>query len=251
MTLARRATLSIFALALFGAGCDEGPLDAIAIAPTSLTTGLIAHYTFDETSGAVIDHSGNKRDGTLTDGSFVADGAFGSALHLSGSGYVAVANFPDAPETFTVSAWLRWGGAPLDNGYQTILGTELVFRGGWEINVYEPASAPGVHFGYANPDAKTYVHYECFCISPNQWMHVAAVVDSVANTFTAYINGNLAYAAPAEHAILPGDSTLFIGRWSGSGRFFVGDIDDVTIYGRALAADEVGELFRRPAPDLP
>jgi hypothetical protein len=39
-----------------------------------------------------------------------------------------------------------------------------------------------------------------------------------------------------------------MGRWSGTGRPFVGSLDDVAIYGRALSATEVAELNRLPAP---
>ncbi|MDP9000533.1 MAG: hypothetical protein M3O46_10525, partial [Myxococcota bacterium] len=53
--------------------CTGGPIDAIGLG--DLTRGLIAHYTFDEGAGTVVvDHSGNKRDGALTNGTWIADG---------------------------------------------------------------------------------------------------------------------------------------------------------------------------------
>jgi len=47
--------------------------------------------------------------------------------------------------------------------------------------------------------------------------------------------------------IRPG-STLYLGTWSDGGRYFVGDLDDIVIYGRALTPTEISALYAQPAP---
>jgi hypothetical protein len=42
-----------------------------------------------------------------------------------------------------------------------------------------------------------------------------------------------------------------LGTWSQGGRYFVGDLDDIVIYQRALTAAEVVSLYTQPAPSVP
>jgi hypothetical protein len=78
-----------------------------------------------------------------------------------------------------------------------------------------------------------------------------AVVDSDAMKIQFYENGVLSIENPITSLIRPGNSTLFLGTWSGGWRYFVGDMDDIVIYGRALTQTEVGTLYTQPAPATP
>ncbi len=264
--MSRDASLAMLlgALALCASACTEGRLDAIDLSPdaltTDLTTDLMAHYTFDEGSGTtVIDHSGNERNGTLTGGTWlINEGKFGGALHLDGSSYVTVSNFPNAPPSFTVSAWARtatW----YEGGLETLVSTEAVFEGGWEINVENnsPDASTGFQSAYWDPGVEAgkypYTLADCpACLPHNIWTHVAFVVDASTHTLTMYINGEVwGSPSPAPDSILPGTPQLFIGRWSLTNRLLIGDIDDLAIYGRALVQDDIQALQRAPAPDVP
>jgi hypothetical protein len=74
------------------------------------------------------------------------------------------------------------------------------------------------------------------------------VVNGAANVLSFYVDDMLVQSDPLPAPILPGSSTLYMGKWMGSGRLFSGSIDDVAIYGRALSAAEVAELNVRPPP---
>ncbi|HZU83992.1 MAG TPA: LamG domain-containing protein [Polyangiaceae bacterium] len=240
-------------------GCDSHPLDVLG--PSPLSYLLMAHYTFDEDGGATVhDHSGNGHDGVLSGGAFVPDGRFGGALRLGGNldggvgDYVVVDPFPDAPRSFSVSAWVRWNGQPDD--FETVLSKEAVFDGGWQLNLETDAGAGagaaiGSHFAFWDPqagDGGAYVLVRA-PVTRGAWTHLVAVLDGDVHTLSIYVGGQLAQRIPADHPISPGTSALWIGRWAGARRFLAGDLDDVALYGRALSSTEVLELEQHPPPD--
>jgi hypothetical protein len=250
-----RAWVALVLLGLCGA-CTPGRLDAIG-------TGLIAHYTFDEGSGTVVvDHSGNGRNGTLFGGTWLPDGGkFGGALHFDGTTYVTVDTFPDAPSSFTVSTWVRVAGFAPDSGLETVTSTEVVFdadttgvtaAAGWELNIDGPLDA-GAYFQAAFWDriAGQYTYSNCTCLPLGVWTQFAFVVDGIAHTMTTYVNGQPSSVVAAPDSITPGTPSLNMGRWSIPGRMLVGDLDDLNVYGQALAADQIMSLYQAPPPDVP
>lgn len=248
-----RARLGLVCVLGLLSSCTKGSVDAIELEPTSLSSGLMAHYTFDEDAGAaVVDHSGNKRDGVLSGGQWIKDGVFAGALHMaSTSNDKADVNlFPDAPEAFTVSAWAR-ASAPAMDEEDALLSNENVFKGGWELHFKRHVTGLGVHVGYWDTVAMAYVYSECYCLAYDRWTHLAFVQDSVAATLTVYVDAVAVASAPAPTPIAPGDPQLHIGHWQGNGRYLDGDLDDVAIYGRALSADEIQKLNGAPAPVQP
>jgi hypothetical protein len=76
-----------FYLLLF-TGCGPTHIDAVGITPTTLGTGLMAHWTFDQTEGTILDDdSGNRRTGTVAGATWVKDGKFDGALHFQRGGF--------------------------------------------------------------------------------------------------------------------------------------------------------------------
>ena len=241
-----------------------GPDPMVVVTPNPLTNSLVAHYRLDEDGGTIVhDTSGNKRDGILTLGGgmwLLEGGVLGGALHFSGNDFMTVDNFPNATPDFTVSAWVRLAVPP--NGFGTLLSTETLYDGGWQFNLEPWDSGIAAHFAYwdsreggvqGDPQPPLTI-LRCSCIVPNQWMHLVSVVDNTAHTLSLYVDGTLA-GPPRQGvpAILPGAPSLYVGTWSGpnGGRFLVGDVDDVTIYGRVLQPSEVLALESSPPPDVP
>jgi len=245
-----RAAILPMLAALQGA-CTPGRLDAID--PPSTTVGLIAHYTFDEDGGTVVvDHSGNHHDGALFGGEWISGGRFGGALHFDGETYVTVDDFPDAPASFTVSTWVRVAGFADDAGLETVTSTEYVFDAGWQLNIAGPSDAsPYFQAAYWDRVASQYTYSDCVCLPENVWTHFAFVLDGNAHTLSTYVNGALDNLVSAPDPITPGTPALSMGRWSMPGRMLVGDLDDMNIYGRALAISEIQSLEQAPPPDVP
>jgi hypothetical protein len=237
-------------LGIFLLGCGPTYLDAAGLAPTTLSNGLVAHWTFDETDGTLLaDDSGNRRDGVVTGATFRNDGRFNGALHFLPGDSVTVERFPYATANWTFSAWLRIGEedvAPDDFG--SVINTEILPEGGWQLQTRSRSSGIFWSFAYWVGSGRGYGSYECRCFELERWSHVTVVVDATQNLLSFYVDGKLAESNPLPGPILPGTSDLFMGKWMGEGRLFSGSIDDVAIYDRALLAAEVAELDERPPP---
>ncbi len=234
-------------------GCGPGPLDVVDLASTTLTSGLVAHWTFDEPDGTILhDSSGNKRDGVVTGATWIHDGQFAGALHFQSGDQITVDRFPDATASWSVSLWAKVGSNELGAAIATAISTEIVFHGGWEINLEEGPSDQHLHFGYWTGPAETeYAFLDSYAWQPTRWSHITAVVDGPAARMALYLDGSIQAESPIARVITPGNANLLLGSWSGpEKRPFAGSIDDVAIYSRALTAREVIELQQHPAPEL-
>ena len=251
------ATLLTTALGL--ASCTAGPLEVV---DNTLLHGLVAHWSLDEAGGSVVnDDSGNRHHGMLTGATWVA-GHFGGALHFEQGNEVAVPAFPPATLNWTVALWVRPPVDTLGDSYITLISTELVFQGGWEMNAKFSATDRRYQFGYyLGPGDSDYFTQNCTCVVTQQWTHLAAVVDGAAQTIAFYRDGlpDGPVAMPPTGAtpgpIKPGNNILYLGRWQPpervvpvDARLFKGDLDDVAIYDRALTGDEISALARSAVP---
>jgi hypothetical protein len=251
----RAPCLAVLA-ALSLSACGTGPIDALGLVPGGLSDGLVAHWTFDEGSGtSVRDSSGNARDGTLNGStwSWVAAGRFGGALRLEQGDYVTVNDFPKATPGWTVSVWVQVGSMDVGIGEVTLISTEDVYKGGWEMNLTADSTHMEYHFGYwTGPNSSTYdAHYECLnCIHPDRWQQVTAVVDGAKGTLAFYLDAVLQARVHVPRTISPGVPTLYMGRWATSdpARLLAGSLDDIAIWNRALVSEEVALLHQAPAP---
>lgn len=249
-----RAVVCAAALAWL-AGCGAGPLDAVTIDPRSLAAGLVAHWSFDEGSGTVVgDRSGNGHDGQLTGGAWTTSGHFGGALTLSSGDHVTVPNFPQATPGWTVSVWTRTTAAQLAAGAaeegETILTTENVFEGGWQLHLDNRPGFERFDAAYwAGSSANDYVVVFCSCIEVERWIHLTAVFDADARQLTLHRDGVVVDRRTMPMPILPGDSTLYIGRWNQNVRFLSATVDDFAIWSRPLGAADIAIISQQPPPD--
>jgi hypothetical protein len=230
--------------------CGSAPIDAVALAPGSVARGLVAHWSLDEGAGtAVLDRSGNGHAGTLSGGSWVPRGRFGGALTLAPGDSVTVHEFPQATPSWTVSLWTYLTAADLGGQNETLLSTENVFAGGWQLHLDDRP-------GYARFDAAywvgdpvdDYVVLFCDCIETDTWIHLTAVFDGAAGRFSLHRDGVEVDRADMPNTILPGDSTLYFGKWNMNERLFSGLLDDVAIWSRALSPEEIQLITTRPVP---
>jgi hypothetical protein len=230
--------------------CSEAPLDAVGLPPGVLTDGLVAHWSFDEAGGTVArDGSGNGHDGQLSGGTSIADGRFAGGLRLAAGDVLSVANFPAATPSWSVSVWIRLSNEQLaadSDLFTEILSTENIGSAGWQINIDKRLAQPRFVFSYWAPPLMGYVGTECSCVETGTWIHLAAVVDVDANRLTLYVDGAVADQVTRPSDILPGDSTLYFGRWNMGDRLLIGDLDDVAIWARALTSEEITALRQSP-----
>jgi hypothetical protein len=266
MMMALHRTLASLALLL--ASCSQGRLDVVTLAPNSLNQGMVAHWPCDEGTGTTLgDFPSHRYDATILGATWLLDSGhagFGGALHFeSGNSVQVESSFQPASDSWSVSLWVRpaaWASPtpPPDNGdtYVTLISTEIVRLGGWEMNVRFPQldRTWRYHFAYPNPGDAGGIGYqwaETVGFDVDQWTHLVAVVDSSdAMQILFYKNGERSAEKAITSLILPGSVALYFGTWSDGGRYFVGDLDDIVIYDRALTSDEVVLLHTQPAQSV-
>jgi hypothetical protein len=248
----RDGLLFAFAAGLPVMGCSAAPLEAIEFPVDGLGGGLVAHWALDDGAGAIArDRSGNGHDGEVTGGTWITDARFAGGLRLAAGDAVTVPSFPTPTPNWTVSTWMRLSAEQLamdSEMWVSILSAENYFNGGWQLNIDNRLRQPRFDFAYWAPPLSAYVFAECECVEVGRWIHLVAVVDVQANHVTLYVDGAVGDQETRPSDIPPGDSTLYMGRWNTSGRLLTGDLDDISIWSRALTSAEVAVLFAQSPP---
>jgi hypothetical protein len=246
-----RSGLCVAAVAAWPAlACTEASLDAVGLPANArtgnLASGLVAHWTLDEGSGAAArDDSGNEHHGQVAGGSWISDGRFSGGLRLTTGDSVLVPGFPQAAPSFTVAVWIRLSTEQLvmdNNAWVAILSTENFQQGGWQLNIDNRSTRPLFDFAYWITPLRKYLFAECDCVEVDRWIHLAAVVDEEANQVTLYRDGAIGDQQTRPADITPGDSTLYFGRWNKDERLLSGDLDDIAVWNRPLSANEIATL---------
>jgi hypothetical protein len=204
---------------------------------------LVGHWKLDdEGAGIVSDSSGNNHSGTIMGSARLVPGFFGEALETAATGdRVEITDFPGVAGTQsrTVSAWIKtettgefvsWG--------ENVAGQKWIFRV-QTSNGNAGAIRVEVNGGYAVASAD---------VRDGQWHHVAAVLvdDGTpdANEIKLYVDGSEEVLSATDDEPIDTASTgvVRIGEAPWHYRPFVGLIDDVRIYDRALTQPELQEL---------
>jgi hypothetical protein len=245
-----------------------GPMDAGAPTNTDGASGsppvsladcvLLMHMdeaTWSDAGGAVIDSSGQGNDGTVV-GTMqtVEGGKFGRAAQFGGAGYIAIPNAPSLNPTtaLTFAAWISPTGFTSDGLYPGILGKR---------QAYAADSAFAMFLWTDNAlfaDIEDYRSYSNAMIMNNQgWTHVAVVYDGTLADSTKrvsiYINGLFDSSSDAGTTMSPHDEELDVGyltqgSYLDPNAYFIGLIDEVAIWNRALSKDEIAALASATTP---
>ena len=198
---------------------------------------LILYFSFDELDGdTVIDHSQYGNDGTLAGAPELVSGKFGDALKLNGeSDWVEVphAEILTVDENVTVMAWInaeRHKG-PNDQRWQGIVAKG---NGPRSYSFYTEFPSECLHLSAGGSGS--------VCtgkVALNEWQHVAAHVEN--GTHRYWLNGE-AVGEFAGQNPLPGaadTADVLVGKTHEGNREFLGLIDEVRIWNRALSEDEI------------
>lgn len=201
---------------------------------------LVAHWKLDETGGTLAKDSAGNFDGTLHGGPAwqPAVGKIAGALQLDGlDDYVGtpfVSNPADG--AFSAFAWVK-GGAP---------GHVIISQADGEVWLgTEPAQGKLMTGLVPPPSGRTATLplKSDFIITDGQWHHVGFVFDGSRRYL--YADGVEAAKDAATIASLKsstGGLNLCAGKSLEAGTFWLGLLDDVRIYNRALDAAEVADL---------
>jgi hypothetical protein len=221
---------------------------AVVVANTAPST-LLAAYGFDEGQGSsTADATGHGLTGTVSNASWTT-GRFGSALQFTGqsNSRVSVADTPALRLTtaFTLSAWVNpQGGQPSE---PTIIAKEI--PGGLPYVLYAQGSGSGPNV-YTRIGGNYQQAAAAGTIPTGTWTHLAATYDG--STLSVFVNGVPAGSAAVAGSLDTGAGALRIGNNTVFGNEgFVGRIDEVRVYSRALAASEIQADMEVPVGGAP
>jgi len=242
-----------------GSGHDIGPYEfktTTTPPPPTPSLPITGHWRLDETSGtAAADASGKANPGAYVNTPTSVTGKYGRARSFSGNtgsistndrvliGDPANGSLDFGTGSFSYGlwvnvsatagnydmAWSKGGGSAGNAGYDMELGA-----GRWTACLADGDEA----------------HCSNFSAAPitGRWVHLMVVVDRANARMIAYVDGVVATAQvlPTTLGSVSGASPAAIGATSAGSHPFLGSIDDVRIYSRALTAAEVKQVMTTP-----
>ena len=211
---------------------------ALTSAVEAADPSLVGWWRFDEGSGSVAtDSSGNGLDGTIEGATWTA-GQSGSALEFDGTDdAVRIPEFATG-EAQTITAWIK-----IDS---VSGGQKQMFNGNGPPHMnFELATGAIEGRVYTGSSNITLTGPE---VPVGDWTHVAWAYDHPGNRSELFIDG-LSVALGEETAPLAHTSPSVIGRHpTSTTATFLGVIDDVHIYSRALIEAEIQQVMTGAPP---
>jgi hypothetical protein len=218
---------------------------------TNLPVGIISWWQADGSAQDAV----ASNHGTPTSGTPISSVGFsGQAFQFNGQGDKIELNDPPSlrlTNAFTIEAWILASNAPAGGHAQ------IFFRGDMRgcFDPYylslQPDRSIRLHVGAEDPLNPCGVDLESPAIILNEWKHVAGVFDGDAGKMRIYVDGAL--AAEMNTSVRPfaeldpsANPGVAIGNHSRgfSDQGFTGLIDELAVYGRALAANEIAAIYR-------
>jgi len=222
------------------------PLAPGFVTPTEPdNAGLVAAYSLD---GDATDGSGNGHDGVIEGSVAFSAGVTGLASDHNGSD--ALINCGDIPVSdagaLSVAFWVQPRNIAQDwAGYVSKWTSDDAERTFW---LGQHATDGWLRFGIypSGPAAETAVDSGQVILMNEEWTHIACTHDG--NVQRIYAQGMVVVAsAPRNAGIVDRGGELRIGKVA-SANWFDGLIDEVWIYNRALALEEIAWLAGKTAP---
>jgi hypothetical protein len=202
-------------------------------------TGLLAFYKFN---GNVVDYSGKGNDLTATSVTYTSDrnSNANSSANFDGTASKAIVSLDLKNSTsVTVSLWF-YGISP-NLGSQTMLWTsDYAFRVYDGYNNTAANDVEGLGQELSSSDIATVP-----LVSRNSWHHLVGIYDGANAVVSLYIDnvvvGSKSISAVLSHSLEQWNIGVFNN--GGGNSYWIGYIDNLRIYNRALAASEVGQLY--------
>jgi len=242
-----------------GARSSSSKVKVNVLADSGTDPNWVGYWPFD--NNAADQQLGN--NGVLvgnpvytTDVAPAAIGINTHSLDLDGAGdFVQVAHHAslNAPDGSTISMWIKPrtypGFLPTGNDWAALLSK----GSSWGAENYSLGF--GAYYYLFGRGAGTLVpSLDDAVRTPNNWYHVAAVVEPANQHTKIYINGVLDQRVIAPATIGTNSDPLFIDQYGPGGTTIDGSIDDVRLYTRALSDAEIAALVPgatvNTAPDV-
>ncbi len=227
-------------IAAFNVGRTEG--DDIIVMTGEGPSGppLIAHFPLDANGNSADGNFVASTETDITYGAAGANGNTGTSATFNGTSSVIQHDWSTDlnPESFTLALWARSDGgagtwnSPVTSRHDLFNDGEM--SQGYLIYDNQPAGVWTFWSGNGPVDGN-WQTLDGPAVNLGEWEHLAITYDNATETKRLYVNGEL--AVESNDSITPNDTTPFnigSGQDFGTGFRFVGDIDDIGLWGGAL-----------------
>jgi hypothetical protein len=223
-------------------------IQAVPAAPACVQppSGLIAWWSFDETTGNIAADRTGLNPGSWANGPVPSPGEIRNAYRFNGTNYVVAANSPlwhFGAHDFSIELWANFTAAPGGSVGEPAAILIANDEGPFNANKWFFAVGGGVlYFALNGPQlGPQFIPLAPFSPVVGQWYHLA--LTRTGSTYTVYIDG-IASGSATNAAIIPDpNAPLTIAEGEGIG-FMNGLLDEVTVYDRALQPEEVAAVHR-------
>ncbi len=200
------------------------------------TNGLILYYSFNTNTNPVPDNSGNGLTGTVYGATWTASGEFGGAYSFNGSSYIDAGNSSNLnPSAIAVSAW-----------FNTTDTTDTLFIVSRDSNSTGRSYAFGVSSGELCGQINGYGILNVtppYGVTDGNWHHVVYQGSSSLN-WQIWLDGSNIYSVGWTAMNVTTTDDYISGRpYTGANNYFNGSIDEVYVYNRTLATNEIVALY--------
>jgi hypothetical protein len=252
-------TLRVAALVLTALGCSPRTIVVVEPCPdggaTSCGRGLlddlIGYWRFDDppASTTARDWSGWGNNGRLVGldpaTAWVPGGPEGGALSLQGKGHVVVApstSIDSITDRVTVAAWILLQGPATE--FATAISRQIGGGYGQVYHLSVTSNAQAALFITPSVSGQV-VMYGPMNVPQQTWVHIAATYDG--SRVHLYLNGTPLGSSPATGSFAAETNPVIIGGNANAGDHAVSELvpgllDEVMLYRRALADDEIARL---------
>ena len=210
----------------------------------TITSGLIGYYPFN---GSADDESGNGFNGTVNNAVLDTDrnGNPQKAYKFNGNGDEIIVDdnsvLDNAGKSITISCWVK----PTST-WESDYRAAVAGKGGWDLNKGYELLIRGdlaIEWNIITQSCGT----NSYKLPLNTYTHLVAVFDDTKDMSYIYINSELLISSYTTNTIVDSDSPLTIGRRCDGNNFvasFMGIIDDISIYDKALSQSQVELLYK-------
>jgi len=204
---------------------------------------LVAYWSFDD--GTATDNSGNGNNGTLQGEEVpsTVEGVYGNALQFNGNNYIEIENLSEGLKQFpsrehSYSCWIYLDDVINSTKYITDAANPSAESPLNDQRGIRFESSQNIVSKWVTQDGVVKTSSQT-ALELNQWYHICAVNDG--STGKIYING---IEDSSETITAWGGDIVnfFIGATSGGGGGFIGRIDELKLFNKALSQSEINEL---------
>ena len=219
----------------------ENGTDPLVKTAISFDNNLVAYWPMDGSfdNAQTDDYHGIEEGGPIE----FQTGKFGDSVYLNGSQSIEIGGdenvFDFTGESFTVSAW--YTAEEISKSWQC-----LVAKGegnGWRVHRRGGDQPPEMTFTGGNGDVDRHNVAMEVGGDPETWHHVAGVTDSSTNEQILYLDGE-EVARKSGATLQDRNNPMRIGdNPDARNRNWQGKVDDVAVWGRALAPFEIADIW--------